>query len=343
MRHFANKYKNEEESSDEENIIKKNKNKNRIDSDDEEEKKTKKEKKVYQEITINKDNLKIENKKINKIITEYKNKHIITNEEEEEESEEEENDEENDSEEEILKPVFIPKSNRDTIFEKQQMEEEEQRYLELQKEKKEEQIQETRKKIFETEKEKEDEEKSELPNDETIDEFEERKQWKTREYERTQREIKERNQRKYEQEEVERRRNLTSFERKKEDEEDALNNPIIEKSQPKFMQKYYHSGSYFHHESEKDERMKELLSRDFNAPTLEDKYNKIAMPKVMQARGSDFGKKGRTKYTHLVDQDTTYVDGFEDSPWANEQNKITLGKKLKEKSFIGFNKKRKFE
>ena len=36
------------------------------------------------------------------------------------------------------------------------------------------------------------------------------------------------------------------------------------------------------------------------------------LPKVMQVK--NFGRSGRTKYTHLVDQDTTQFD----SPWTQE-------------------------
>lgn len=92
-----------------------------------------------------------------------------------------------------------------------------------------------------------------------------------------------------------------------------------------------------------------MYKRDFSAPTLEDHFNKTILPKVMQVsavaappppptpRGrlvqsrllsssslnfifppshqvKNFGRSGRTKYTHLVDQDTTSFD----SAWAQE-------------------------
>ena len=50
---------------------------------------------------------------------------------------------------------------------------------------------------------------------------------------------------------------------------------------------------------------KALEERDFSLPTLGDKVNKELLPAVMQVR--NFGKSGRSKYTHLVDQDTTQV------------------------------------
>lgn len=56
----------------------------------------------------------------------------------------------------------------------------------------------------------------------------------------------------------------------------------------------------------------ELFKRDFSAATLEDHFDKTILPKVMQVK--NFGRSGRTKYTHLVDQDTTQRD----SPWVSE-------------------------
>lgn len=50
------------------------------------------------------------------------------------------------------------------------------------------------------------------------------------------------------------------------------------------------------------------LKRDFAQPTLEDHFDKTVLPKVMQVK--DFGRAGRTKYTHLVDQDTTEVFNY---------------------------------
>ena len=48
-----------------------------------------------------------------------------------------------------------------------------------------------------------------------------------------------------------------------------------------------------------------MLKRNVDQPTLDDRFNKAVLPKVMQVK--DFGFAGRTKYTHLKDQDTTQV------------------------------------
>lgn len=99
-----------------------------------------------------------------------------------------------------------------------------------------------------------------------------------------------------------RRRNMTDEERM---EEDMRLGKFKEKEKPKwnFMQKFYHKGVFFMDESsmkEDDVRRKDYAS----APTLEDRIDKEKLPEVLQVK--NFGKRGRTKYTHLVDQDTTY-------------------------------------
>lgn len=46
-----------------------------------------------------------------------------------------------------------------------------------------------------------------------------------------------------------------------------------------------------------------IRDRSFNEPTLEDKFDRESLPKIMQVK--KFGMRGQTKYTHLIDQDTS--------------------------------------
>lgn len=60
----------------------------------------------------------------------------------------------------------------------------------------------------------------------------------------------------------------------------------------------------------KQDEDNDVFKRDFAIPTLEDHFDKTVLPKVMQVK--NFGRSGRTKYTHLVDQDTSQPD----AAWA---------------------------
>jgi microfibrillar-associated protein 1 len=83
------------------------------------------------------------------------------------------------------------------------------------------------------------------------------------------------------------------------------NNPLAppNKNKRKFLQKYYHKGCFFQQTSTRT--CTSIFRRDFCTPTGEDNINKAVLPKVMQVR--NFGRRGRTKWTHLVNEDTTYI------------------------------------
>ncbi|TNN33619.1 Microfibrillar-associated protein 1 [Liparis tanakae] len=232
--------------------------------------------------------------------------------ESESESEYEEYTDSEDEAEPRLKPVFIRKKDRVTVAERE-VEELKQRELEAEAKK---QVEERRRytlKIVEEEAKKEFEEnRRTLLALDSLDtdgenEEEEYEGWKVRELKRIKRDRETREVMEKEKAEIERFHNLTEEERRAElrNSGKQVTNKAS-KGKYKFLQKYYHRGAFFMDEEEN------VYKRDFSAPTLEDHFNKTILPKVMQVK--NFGRSGRTKYTHLVDQDTTSFD----SAWAQE-------------------------
>lgn len=94
---------------------------------------------------------------------------------------------------------------------------------------------------------------------------------------------------------------LTDAERKKEDDElmkaGLKKDPNAKKKKIGFMQKYYHKGAfYMDDESIRDKN--DVRLKDYNEPTLEDHFDKKALPKIMQVK--NFGKIGRTKCVFIL-------------------------------------------
>lgn len=231
--------------------------------------------------------------------------------EESSEYEESESDEEN---EPRIKPQFVRKNDRSTIIEKEkdllrqkQIQEQEARRMAKERRKYTLKIvEESIKKDLESQKKEKDPHINDVKTDDENDEVE-YEAWKLRELKRIKRERDEREEREKDKEEIERLRNMTEEERRKElqlNPKEITNK--ISKGKYKFLQKYYHRGAFY---LDKEEI---VLKQDFSAPTLEDHFDKTILPKVMQVK--NFGRCGRTKYTHLVDQDTSKFD----SPWLQE-------------------------
>ncbi|CAN8004117.1 unnamed protein product [Ixodes hexagonus] len=233
------------------------------------------------------------------------------------ESDESEYEEYTDSEEEEagprLKPVFVRKRDRVTIQERERLAQKE-KELEHEAKRVAEDRRRTTLKIVEDEAKKELIEEKKVEDSEdwvnTDDENDEAayEAWKLRELRRVKRDKDEKDQYERERMEVERMHSMTEEERRAE----LRANPRVvtnkaSKGKYKFLQKYYHRGAFFLQEQEDT-----VYKRDFSAPTLEDHFDKTILPKVMQVK--NFGRSGRTKYTHLVDQDTTLFD----SPWMSE-------------------------
>ena len=75
--------------------------------------------------------------------------------------------------------------------------------------------------------------------------------------------------------------------------------------------KFYHKGAFF---MDGDDA---LLQRDYAQATGEDaSANRELLPDVKQVK--NFGKKGRTKWTHLVGEDTTAFD----YGWGQRKNDV---------------------
>lgn len=101
-----------------------------------------------------------------------------------------------------------------------------------------------------------------------------------------------------------RRRNMTDEQRQEEDRK-ANQGAEGQAEKPKwnFMQKYYHKG-VFYMDSTSLKKDDDVRNKDYAAqPTQWDKIDVENLPAVLQVK--NFGKRGRTKYTHLLDQDTT--------------------------------------
>jgi len=237
----------------------------------------------------------------------------------EDEEEGETSDEETDSEEEEagarLKPVFVRAKDRLTIQEREREEararQAEREAAKLAEERRRSTLRMVEDEVRKTEMALRKAENDTLGLEEVVTDDEndevEYEAWKVRELRRLKRDKDEREEFVKELAELERFRNLTEEEKRAElkaNPKEITNRAV--KGKYKFMQKYYHRGAFFLAEEEA------VLKRDVSHATLEDKFDKTVLPKVMQVK--DFGRSGRTKYTHLVDQDTTQFD----AAWSQE-------------------------
>ena len=134
-----------------------------------------------------------------------------------------------------------------------------------------------------------------------------------------------------EKQEIERRRKMTDVERQEEDKRLGTDeSEKKDKQKYQFMQKYYHKGAYFQNKAK--DAPEHIYNRDYNAPTEADKWDKSALPAVLQKRRGDFGKKGNTKYTHLTGEDTTNFN-----PTFRVPEKIASKMLYKSAAFKGMN------
>lgn len=237
----------------------------------------------------------------------------IVSEEESEEAPDEEEDEEDESESSeseeeskpLFRPVFVPKRGRETIAERDaialEAEEVEKRKQETAEERKKQShdlvAESIRRELLEKEKE---EVIPDVDDTDGIDPTGEFEAWRLRELGRIKKEKEEELRREEEREEIERRRALPEEQRLKEDLERA--NKLREekpKGQQKFLQKYWHKGAFHQDDA--------ILTRHDYTEATESTVDVSMLPEVMRVK--NFGKRSRTKYTHLMDQDTTQGSG----------------------------------
>jgi microfibrillar-associated protein 1 len=140
-----------------------------------------------------------------------------------------------------------------------------------------------------------------LPNDSTEDEDTAYDKWKVRELARLKRDREEREKLFKEKEAIERRRMMTDEERAKDDKRIGKYKED-QKSHYRFMQKFYSKGIF--HIDDDDP----LFKRDYNMAVGEDLFDKSVLPGIRQTRRGEQHKKGKSKYTHLVAEDTTNFD-----------------------------------
>jgi len=247
---------------------------------------------------------------------------------------EEESEEESDSDGDepgqgaLLKPVFVSRSQRDTVREKEALKNEE---IEVEKKRQEKmkdrKVESKSLLIDEVRREEEAEREGQNENNNSdieliddndeINEAEEYELWKIRELKRIKRDKEERLERQKEVEFILRRRAMTEEERladdKRLDEKGAKRDEV---KQFNFLQKYYHRGGFFQDKAASG--AEPIYLRDVHEPLESEKFDKQLLPRAMQLRRGQFGKMGQVKHTHLTDVDTTDFQ----AAWAQNNRQV---------------------
>jgi len=238
----------------------------------------------------------------------------------EDEDEDDEDSDESDSEDDPrrgarMKPVFVSKAQRETVKEREAQLKEEEAAQERKEERQKEKKAESKTLLVDTIRADDEAEAAGvnendgsdielIDDDDEKNEAEEYELWKIRELKRIKRDKEERLERQEELELIERRRRMTDAEREEDDR--RMDSKASKRDDVKafnFLQKYYHRGGFFQDKATTGEEP--LYNRDYHEPTEEEKFDKQLLPKAMQLRRGQFGKKGQVKHTHLTEADTT--------------------------------------
>ncbi|KAL3143239.1 hypothetical protein ABBQ38_002090 [Trebouxia sp. C0009 RCD-2024] len=249
---------------------------------------------------------------------------VLAQQEDVSDEEEDETEYETDSEDEgygqqLLKPMFVSKSERETIAERERLFKEAEEEKEREKQRREVRAAETR--VILNERILLDEAQAraaqaetrqgegDINTDDDDDDTAEYEQWHHREMARIARYKEDQQREVLEAAEKAKLASMTDEERRRWELENPKESQIQPKEKWRFLQKYWHKGAFFQETSDNPysrDQVDEVYARDYSAPTGEDKLDKSVLPKVMQVK--NFGRRGRTKHTHLVDQDTTVFD-----------------------------------
>ena len=147
----------------------------------------------------------------------------------------------------------------------------------------------------------------EVDDTDGLDPEAEKAAWKLRELKRVRRDRLAIEEKEKEREEIERRRNMTTPEREAEDRAylESQKEDREGKGKMAYMQKYFHKGAFFTGD-EQDEEVKNALNRDLAGARFSDEAgDKAVLPEYMRIRDmTRLGRKGRTKYRDLKNEDT---------------------------------------
>ncbi|KAF9164342.1 hypothetical protein DFQ26_001588 [Actinomortierella ambigua] len=239
-------------------------------------------------------------------------------------SEEESSEDEMAARRKLVKPVFVPKSQRTTIDESSRPEVAEELAEREREAEKEERRKESHQMLKDYIARSAAEEVPDVEDDmnvvddtDGLDEEAEIEAWRLRELKRIKRDREELEAREAEKTELERRRNLTEEERVKEDM--AYLAKKREEEGPKVkgsIEKYHHKGAFF---MDTDEA---ILKRSTNEARPDAIKDMKSLPKVLQVK--NFGRAGQTKYTTLKDQDTSQKSGWSDPRARHLQQKFSF-------------------
>lgn len=259
----------------------------------------------------------------------------------------------------LLRPVFVPKHHRETIKEQQLLLEKQAHAESQNKLHVEEKKQKARLEVANSLRKMDEKREMDMAattevdsdgglpddSDDPLHDEVEYQLWRVREIQRLKRESEIYEANLLEQQNLERRKAMTEEEKYQ---EDVLLGKFKEKEKKKwkFLQKYYHKGVFYmdedsiaaskkgavvksSYEMDQNQSLPDARLREYDEPTLEDRYNREALPKVLQVK--NFGKRGRTKYTHLVDQDTTVFQNNDNLT----VDKNIMSKYLQKRSGVG--------